>query len=270
MIRIVVAMPAEARPLIDYYGLRSWNSNGAFPLYRNENMALIVSGIGKTAAAAATAFAHAHIPTDRPSAWLNIGVAGHPSRTLGEAVIAHKIVDFATNNSWYPPQVLKPPGDSDSVMTVDAPVTAYDDDVVYDMEAAAFFPTACRFVIGELAQCYKVISDNRGSPVQDVTMDLIDSLVRNKLNEIDDLAVRLNRLADEYGKPRSDHPEFERFLETWRFSVSQRHRLRRLLTQWSARTEKSPWGDELGKQKSAKDVLSQLEQQLLTLPVNFG
>ena len=54
MLRFVVALAAEARPLIARYRLERLSSAAAFPLYRRGAAALVVSGIGKTAAAAAT------------------------------------------------------------------------------------------------------------------------------------------------------------------------------------------------------------------------
>ena len=75
MINIVVALPAEARPLLDHFRLRDKQHNTAFPIYRNTDMALIVSGPGKVAAAAATALLAGNRDTPATSAWLNVGIA---------------------------------------------------------------------------------------------------------------------------------------------------------------------------------------------------
>ena len=45
MIRFVVALPAEARPLIDRYRLRRRQPAGPFPIYETGSIALIVSGV---------------------------------------------------------------------------------------------------------------------------------------------------------------------------------------------------------------------------------
>ena len=54
MINILTALPCEAKPLIHHYRLNGRQVHG-FRIYENSDMRLIVSGIGKVAAAAACA-----------------------------------------------------------------------------------------------------------------------------------------------------------------------------------------------------------------------
>ena len=51
---LVTALPAEARSVNDRYGLIRDNKVSHLPLYKNGNMTLIVSGVGKNAAYDAT------------------------------------------------------------------------------------------------------------------------------------------------------------------------------------------------------------------------
>ena len=105
MINLVVALPAEARPLIKHYSLNRQQAHDAFPLYRNERMALVVCGPGKIAAATATTWLAELIPGKQRAAWLNIGVAGHATHDIGTGLLVNRISDHASNKSWYPPQV---------------------------------------------------------------------------------------------------------------------------------------------------------------------
>ena len=84
MIHFVVALPAEGKPLIDRYGLRRRTLRSDYPIYEGNDITLIVSGIGKVAAAAATACLHASTNDHRPGVWLNVGIAGHSQRPVGE------------------------------------------------------------------------------------------------------------------------------------------------------------------------------------------
>ncbi|MEE8624791.1 MAG: hypothetical protein V3T19_05575, partial [Acidiferrobacterales bacterium] len=138
MLHFVVALQAEAKPLIDHFGLRR-RTGGAFPVYENENIALTVSGIGKVAAAAATGYLHAHTGNHSCIAWLNIGIAGHGRRAIGDGVLIHKITDQITGRSWYPPLTFELPCASDGLITVDEPETRYRENGLYDMEAAGFY-----------------------------------------------------------------------------------------------------------------------------------
>ena len=86
MIHFVVALPAEGKPLIDRYGLRRRTLRSDYPIYEGNDITLIVSGIGKVAAAAATACLHASTNDHRPGVWLNVGIAGHSQRPVGDGV----------------------------------------------------------------------------------------------------------------------------------------------------------------------------------------
>ena len=52
----VCAMHCEAKPVIDFYRLKKSHDDNAFDLYRGDKMACIISGIGKLASAAASAW----------------------------------------------------------------------------------------------------------------------------------------------------------------------------------------------------------------------
>ena len=195
MINIVVALPAEARPLLDHFRLRDKQHNTAFPIYRNADMALIVSGPGKVAAAAATALLAGIRDTPAATAWLNIGIAGHAHHAIGSGYIAHRITDSATGTNWYPPQIHDLSMPTENLYTVDRPEDNYPAAALYEMEASGFFPVACRFSSSELVQCFKVISDNRTQATTAVTAKLCTQLITGKLADIEQLVSTLSSMA---------------------------------------------------------------------------
>ena len=77
----VCALHCEAKPVIDFYRLKKSHDDNAFDLYRGENMACIISGMGKLASAAASAWIAARYEDSASIAWINLGVAG-AERTL--------------------------------------------------------------------------------------------------------------------------------------------------------------------------------------------
>jgi hypothetical protein len=159
MLRFVVALQAEARALVERFGMEP-AGEGPFPVYRGEDAWLIVAGQGKAAAAAATAYLHLAAGGAPGRVWLNVGLGGHGQRRLGEGVVAHKISDAASGAAWYPQLVIDSPSPTVPVLTVERVEEEYAPSWVYESEAAGFFPTACRFSVAELVHCYKVISDN--------------------------------------------------------------------------------------------------------------
>ena len=195
MINIVVALPAEARPLLDHFRLRDKQHNTAFPIYRNTGMALTVSGPGKVAAAAATALLAGARDTAAATAWLNIGIAGHAHHAIGSGYMAHRITDSATGTNWYPPQLHDLSIPTENLYTVDRPEDDYPATALYEMEASGFFPVARRFSSSELVQCFKVISDNRTQATTAVTAKLCTQLIAGKLADIEQLVSTLSGMA---------------------------------------------------------------------------
>ncbi|HEV2855024.1 MAG TPA: hypothetical protein VHC97_19685 [Thermoanaerobaculia bacterium] len=197
MLRFVVALPAEARPLVDRFGLEV-ASESPFPVYRSKEAWLIVSGHGKAASAAATAYLHLASGGAPGRAWLNVGLGGHGQRTLGEGVVAHKISDAASGASWYPQLVIDSPAPTVPVFTVERVEEEYSPPWIYESEASGFFPTACRFSVAELVHCYKVVSDNPDATLsRRMSGAAIEELIARNLEDVEAFARGLAELARE-------------------------------------------------------------------------
>ncbi len=204
MIRYVVALPAEARPLIRHLDLIRAPA-GEPPIWRGPGVSLVVSGIGRAAAAAAVeSLARLDDAAESgvggaggfpdEAAWINVGVGGHRDLPLGEVVLADRVVDAAAAGqrspeahlprAWCPPLVFEPPCATATVTTVDRPETRYPEDTVYDMEAAGFCAAAARRASAELIQVIKVISDNTAAPPARLTALRVEELIAGRLDTI--------------------------------------------------------------------------------------
>ncbi len=206
MLRFVVAFEAEARPLIEHYGLDRDDATSAFKIYRQGDVALVVSGIGKAAAAAATSFLHLAAGGERDAVWLNVGIAGHGTRAVGEAVLAHKIVDRGSGRSWYPPLVFKAPCATDQVTTVDRPEREMAAPGAFDMEASGFVAIACRFASAELVHCLKVVSDGPNTELESLTPRVARRLVEKNIPAVEAVAEAYGRLSDELRRAGAPRP----------------------------------------------------------------
>ena len=263
MINLCVALPAEARPLINHYRLNKQQEHSAFPLYRNETMALVVCGPGKVSAAAATTWLAALALDKQRSAWLNIGIAGHATHEIGTGWLVNRISDHASNRSWYPPQVHDLDIPTSSLLCVDDPENDYGGDSLYDMESSGYYPAACHFTTGELVQCFKVVSDNRQQTSTRISTKLCTQLLGDKLEIIDQLVHSLENLQQEYNSRHTPHPDHKRMIEQWHFTVTQQHQISRLLQRWMTLVpEQSTWNSTLNNLQTATAVLQHLEQQL--------
>lgn len=223
MLRFVVALEAEARPLIERYGLAR-DSHRGFKVFRRDEVALVVSGVGKTASAAATSYLHLAAGGGCQAAWLNVDIAGQRGRPVGEAVVAHKIRDFASERCWYPPQVLTLPCVSDEVLTVDRPENDFEEPAVYDKEASGFYDAACRFATAELVQCLKVISDGPGSDLTRLTARRIGDLVAGRLAVVEELAEGCLGLHRHRAAPAAPPPAAAAGACPWRHAARRRSR----------------------------------------------
>lgn len=236
MMHMVIALPAEAAPLVSAFRLRAEPDLAGFKLYAGEQLRLIVSGLGRVQAAAATAVLGITSGA-RDAVWINMGVAGHADLPLGTTVLAGSIrlgSLGATGQVWYPPLVVDAPWARLDMQTVDAPELEYAQPCVYEMEAAGFYPIACRFSTGELVQVLKVIADNRANPVRLLSKARLVGLMEQNLPAIAELLEKLRPVAATYAALRGLPPEFATLVQRWRFSVTRESQLRRLLERYRA------------------------------------
>lgn len=270
MIHLVVALPAEARPLIAHYGLRRRAANTLFPIYEGADVRLVVSGPGKLAGAAAVGYLCASGACDNGRAvWVNVGVAGHRHHPLGAGFLVHSIEEQETGRRWYPPRVIPGGYASESLITVSTPETGYLEGGLYDMEGAGFYATATRSATGELVQCYKVVSDNALAPAQRVHARQVEALIAEQVSAVASLVAALDGLQREGHELESVSAALEGFLAHWRFSASERHRLAGLLRRHAALMPDRPL--EAGNFRFCRggpQVLQALEERLsrLTAP----
>lgn len=233
MIRFVTALRSEALPLVARYEMTP--RPGAIPWYASasSSAALVVSGVGKRASAAATAFLHAKTGEARDGVWLNVGIAGHGMREPGDVLLAHTVRDAATGECWYPPRLeLDLPGVA--VVSVDRPEIEFERDAVYEMEAAGFYATAIRFGTSELVQVVKITSDNREHSFRELTAARVTSLVESAIEDVVGLASRLERLQTALPPAHPTDAELDAFVQRWRFTTSELRILAKLLVRWRA------------------------------------
>lgn len=196
MIHVVVAHPAEARPLIARYNLQG--DPAPFPLYRGDDMLLAVSGPGRTAAAAAAGFLAGVDASGAGTAWLNVGMAGHGELKIGQGLLAQRVHDATSGATWFPALVFDAPCPTAAVVTVERLEQDYDDDQLYDTEAAGFFAAASRFASTELVHAYKIVIDNHGATLGDnFSAEVMEDLVQSKLVALDSVLLELRRMAQQ-------------------------------------------------------------------------
>ncbi len=260
MLNLIVALKCEANHLIQYYGLKHVSGKSSFPVYENDDIVLIISGPGKVASAAATAFLYAQTGQQTNCGWLNLGIAGHKARAIGEGVLVHKITDYASKKSWYPSIVFTPKCESDNLVTVDQVEERYAENTIYEMEASGFYDIASRFSTVELIHCYKIISDNKLNSVSKISEKFVSELMFSNMEIINSLVQEITAISAALKSLNKVSPGFEEINGRWHFSTYQKGELRRLLKRWELLACNSTCNSDCDSENEEMSVIPLLKQ----------
>ncbi|MGR9051736.1 MAG: hypothetical protein ACU84J_03725 [Gammaproteobacteria bacterium] len=257
---IYCALPCEAKPAIEHFRLKKEIRVRPFAVYRRENLCLTVTGLGKQAMAAAVGYTQALLDGGEHPVLINLGIAGHRTRSLGTPLMAHKITDAETGKNHYPVPAYAYPCASAAVLTTSRPQLDYAHDDLCDMEASAFYETAIRFSTGELVQCLKIVSDNAAAPADGLESHRVTDFIGAHLDKLAFLIEELGNLALSItSDPCAD---FDRLVELYRFSVSERTQLQHLLAQRKLLSGESRFEFGRASVKKGKDVLRLLQREI--------
>ena len=267
MIHLVVALPAEARILAEGLGLRRLEDGGAFPKYGGDGLAMVVSGPGALAAAAATGYLHAH-GGEVSAAWINVGLAGS-RRPVGEVCAGHSVRRGKGGPRWYPMWAVAPPVALTEVVTVDAIERDFEDaEAVYEMEAAGFVATASRWTSAEWIHVLKVVSDGPGDRPETRPRNELVSVMTRVLEPLEQMIAALRPRLEEQVRIDAEPPDYRDCLERWHFTVSDRKILLRLLRRRSLLVpERALPLDDLGDRPRGREVNRRLARWLDSVPV---
>ena len=116
----VIALQAEARPLIKSMKLSKRSGKTPFLVFESDNHKLVISGIGEIKAAAATGYLLGLFDT-QSEAVINLGLAGHGNLKKGDIFHANRIFKESEKIVHYPPQLLNLPFPGSSLQTCQSP-----------------------------------------------------------------------------------------------------------------------------------------------------
>lgn len=163
MIYIFSAFYAEAKNIIDHYGLKKVKSHEAvrFDVFANDSIRLVITGVGEINAAAAVSNIGGAYGISPDDEILNVGCgAGFGNETcLGSIFLGNKLTEQMTGRTFYPDMLMKTNLMECEIVTVTRVLNEGRDSVVYDMEAAAVYQAAAFFVGPHRMHFIKLVSD---------------------------------------------------------------------------------------------------------------
>lgn len=264
-LNIVTALHCEAKPIIDFFKLKKITSTATpFPIYVNpeKTIHLIITGIGKMRSAAATAFLYTWSGSHSESCFINVGIAGSIHWGVGDAVLAHHILDESTQRSWYPFVSCHRYERQGRLTTVDQPKETYPLQGMVDMEASGFFQSALCFVSLEHIQVIKVISDQDVSTQQSINKAWVERLISNQLASITNIATYLCHLSQSESIYHIHPLSMDLFLTSWHFTETQRLQLKEMLRRWHIQLKMEDPYLYCQSEKSAACVIQKIIQRL--------
>ena len=189
MIYIITALDAEARALVDHYRLKR-DTSLPYTLYKNEQMVLLVSGMGKTnALMSVSALLGWRIP-EESDILINIGICGAPEEyRIGEVLLIHQIRD--ANRRYYPDILYTHSLRECSLTCVDEAQSVVHDSPV-DMESSAVFCAASRFFKLHRLAFIKIVSDH--FTPETVTKEGVIELIQSNLSSVDEVCSALENV----------------------------------------------------------------------------
>jgi len=183
MINLIVALSAEAKPINQHFALRRVQPDGDYPIYRNGDIRLVLSGPGEQRAADAC---QSLISSDADY-WINIGIAGHPTAAISELFQINQVDRKETGNSWtlLCQHAISLP--HSRLITANKAISNYPENALYDMEAAGIIEVLAKHDQLSRTIVLKVVSDNLENPTTQINGRLVKSLINHHLNTIDKL-----------------------------------------------------------------------------------
>ena len=222
-------------------------------------MRLVISGIGKTRAAAASAFLFSYGQYQYDIPWINFGVAGHGELALGSVLLAHKIQDVGSGKTWFPSIVFEPNCPSVCLNTYDQACLSYPHEHAVDMEAAGFYSMASTVSTSEIVHCIKIISDNTQHSSDQVNPKAVQSMIGAALDTIDELITPIVQLGEQLRSNELTPDLLAECTNNWHFSVYETNQLRQRLQRLQLLAPQLALGPYLRDKQSARQVLDGLD-----------
>tara|TARA_A100001037_G_C15046037_1_gene587788 strand:+ start:341 stop:1210 length:870 start_codon:yes stop_codon:yes gene_type:complete len=261
----VIALHAEARPIIATFDMKIISNNLLFPVYINSKNghALVVSGIGSIRSAAAATYLKTFLKINEYAAWINVGIAGYFKEPTGEFFQILKVLNQDTGEAFFPGLRLSKFVAASSLLTVGKPEVNFSDDTLYDMEAAGFCETVPLFSCNELTYVFKVVSDTPGKNKSLLTKTVITELIEKNIVKLSKLVGAIGVLVEDEKERLSIPRELVTITENCHFTESNTHKLRQVYRKWKLVFPHRSLNDVNYPLTSAKALIARFESELL-------
>ena len=271
-IRWVIALKEEAQIIITQFKMSLLSQTSVFPIFKNFDGThwLILSGIGRHNAAAATLYLYEKSNAPRWTSWINIGIAGCGKGNYGDLCLVDKIINNSNSEKTYPDTMKRSILTRMELLTTDFPITDYNSKELIDMEGSAFYDMASKIASRELIGLFKVISDGPSNDIKKLNKSNISDLIKSNISNINTV-ISYYELLSLREKKIINKPElFFEISNQWHFTVSQKHQLDSLVRRINTFGINKDIKCLLKDCKNSKSVISVLNKQIESHEVEWG
>lgn len=207
MIYISTAMYIEAQEFIKKLGLKRDNSINKFEVFKNDEVVLVITGVGKVKSAVALTYFLARQEITPNDLYLNFGVCGTRDRQVpqGEVFLCNKIMDNDTKFTFYPDVLFKHPFKEAGIETFsNVVVEEKAQETLVDMEASALYQAASVFFKPHQIFFIKVVSDYLNT--ENIDKDFISNIIEKNVDKVIEW---LNHIKDNFHYSREVLTQYE-------------------------------------------------------------
>lgn len=242
-----------------------------FPIYsdRNSGNWLIISGVGQINAGAATEYLSEVSVVRSSMVWVNVGIAGSSRGNYGDLFLVDKIIQASTNKCFYMGTVVKTILKKSVLLTVDKPISNYNEVELVDMEGAAFANIASKISFRELVLVMKVVSDGPTQSADKITAQSASELISRNFSSIIEHVKKMTVLAKMEEVRFFTPGMYFDILKKWHFSVSQAHDLKKLVTRWQVAKPSIDVINRINMLSSSREVIACLEENLNNYEIDW-
>lgn len=189
MIYIHTALSVEASPIIEGFKLKKDMDTKEFQVFGNEDVILIVSGVGKVKCAMGIAYLFGKYGVCEKDILLNVGYCGSSNLDvpLGTLKLANKVVDMDTGREYFP-DLFVTGYEQECISCFSNVITNRKENtegVFVDMESAGVMEASYKFLYPHQTVIVKIVSDYMDDERKDVLF--LKSLIDKNLSSIEDI-----------------------------------------------------------------------------------
>jgi len=196
MIMIFTALYCEAKPIIQFFGLKKDPGVHMFQAFRNEDIILLVTKPGIVNAAIGVTHLCSVYPPGPCDLLLNIGICGakNMNMTIGTVYLCDKIYEMDTGLSYYPDMIFSHPFEESGIVSSGNPIlekhAADMPENLADMEASGVYRAGILFFQPHQMFFIKIVSDYL--QFDKIDPNSVNGLIERNLPEIAAWVTRLH------------------------------------------------------------------------------